>query len=279
MIRLEESDVEAVLEKLKSLVSSPAKFQILLDASNGLELENIGSRYNYTEYTIKEKKDELIKEGLIKEKDEVVQHTKRGSHIAESLSNLYNDFLLDNRVRPFFEYIDCDDEFIPRLDFFIEDAKLLRESDDIDLTVQNHYKESLKNSDSLKELLPFPLGLRQETEEEILSDESFEAEYILSEDFLSDINNNAHYQKRMYEYANKGNVSWYVAESLPYMLSIFDTKVIFTTHNSRLKISLDSHNEEIINWANTKYDVIKESADKLQITSENGNVEINRIDE
>lgn len=276
MTELAEDDIESVRKELKSLVDSAAKFQILLDSSNGLDSENLESRYNFTPYTIGENKDELITDGLLKENNGEILPTKRGSHIINSLLDLHKDFLLDNRVRPFFEYIDCSDEYVPDVGLFAQDTELLRESDDLDLTVKNNYKECLEASDSLRELFPFPLGLSQGEELKTLKNDKFEAEYIISEDFLSKINNRAHYQKRLYEYASVDDVSWFVSESLPYMLTIFDNEVIFTTDDGRLKLSLVSRNEEVREWATTKYNNILDSADKLDISASNGDVTISR---
>jgi hypothetical protein len=192
--------------------------------------------------------------------------------------DLYDDFLLDSKIRPFFEYIDCDEKYVPDVDLFNEEAQIMRESDDLDLTVKNHYKSNLKTSDSVHELLPFPLGIRKEDMEDILTDDDFYAEYILSADFLSDIKNNAHYKKRMHDYAIDSNVSWYVSENIPYMMSIFDGKVLFIADDGRLKLALECNNDPIREWANKIYDEIKESADELEIEHSNGDVNISRCE-
>jgi len=274
----DESDVKAVLNQLNSLTQSRVKFHILLDAADGLDADTVTDGYPGVPYTNRSKKDELKKEGLIRENDGEITLTQRGRHIARSLQTLFDEFLIDNRVRPFFQSIECDEAYIPDITHFAQDATIHRESDDLDLTVKNRYKECLRESDTLRELLPFPLGLRQPAEEELVTDDGFDVEYVLSDDFFSDITNNAHYQKRMYDYASDGNVSWHVAPELPYMLSIFDDRVLFITQNGRLKIALESDDEDIVEWAREQYRTIRESATKLDLANENGGISIERVE-
>jgi len=274
----DESDVKAVLEQLNSLTQSEVKFQILLDAADGLDADEVPDKYPGVPYTNRSKKDELKKEGLVREADGEITLTQRGRHIERSLRTLFDEFLIDNRVRPFFRSIECDEAYIPDITHFAQDATIHRESDDLDLTVKNRYKECLQQSDTLRELLPFPLGLRQPTEAELITDDGLDAEYVLSEDFFADITNNAHYQQRMYDYSSEGSVSWHVAPALPYMLSVFDDRVLFTTQNGRLKIALESADEEIVEWAREQYRAIRTDADELDLASENGGVRIERTE-
>ncbi|QLH80933.1 hypothetical protein [Halosimplex pelagicum] len=273
-----ESDVKAVLNQLNSLTQSRVKFQILLDAADGLDADAVTERYPGVPYTNRSKKDELKKEGLVREDGGEITLTQRGRHIERSLRTLFDDFLIDNRVRPFFQSIECDGEYIPDITNFTQDATIHRESDDLDLTVKNRYKGCLRESETLRELLPFPLGLRQPTEAELVTDDAFDAEYVLSDDFFSDITNNAHYQQRMYDYSSDGNVSWHVASELPYMLSVFDDRVLFITQNGRLKIALESADEDIVDWAREQYRTIRGAADELDLASENGGVRIERTE-
>lgn len=279
MIEINESDVESILNKLESLTASNCKFQILIDKPDEKDREEMYSEYNYTRHTIKEKTDELTKQGLLKEKDGKINCTQRGSNIADSLLDLYQDFVIDNRIRPFFKNIECEEKYEPNVEYFSADVEFVREKDDLDLSVKNHYKKRLQQSDALRELLPFPLGLRPETEKNILSDDEFDVEYILSDDFLSDIKDNTHYQERMFDYATEGGATWFVSDSVPYMMSIFDKYVIFISDDGRLKVALESENGEVLKWANNIYENIREESDKIDISKSDEDIKITRLNE
>jgi predicted transcriptional regulator len=269
-------EAESISHKLAKLVSSPPKYQILIDSQDKLTTESLPARYNYEEDTIIEKKDELIANDYLIENNGELNHTNKAEHMVKQLEELIDAYQIFSKRDPFFDYINIDmgHEFNPPLEYFTG-AEQITEDDDLDRSVKDRYASHLNNSKQLREVASFPLGLDRPTEEEAVIQGDISCEYILSEDMYKTLANNAHYRENLFWKFSDAGHTWYVTDSLPYMLSIFDDTVLFVTRdNAKLNKTIELENEDMYNWAEELYKSIKNKDETKRINVEKKDGEV-----
>jgi predicted transcriptional regulator len=271
-------EAESISHKLTKLVSSPAKYQILIDSQDGLATESFPGPYNYEEGTIIEKKDELIANDYLIEKNGELHCTDKAKHMVKQLEELIDAYQIFSKRDPFFDFINIsmENKFNPPLEYFTN-VKQITEDDDLDRSVKDRYASHLDSSEQLREVAPFPLGLDRPTEEAAVIRGDISCEYILSKNMYETLANNAHYRQNVFWKFSDAGHKWYVTDSLPYMLSIFDDVVMFVTRDeAKLKRALEIENEDMYNWAEKLYTNIKsgKETDKINIEKTEGNVEV-----
>ena len=257
--------MERAIEDIEFLSSSRTRVNILkiLNERGQLSNHELREQANSSRTTVQRNLESLVERGWVQNTNRTYELTLPGETVADRFIELVETVQTENRLQPFLTWVDRSDL---NLDIeLLADAELLVAEPGNPWSMINRHVECLKGMDHCRGFLPFTGLHASEAGHERVVNHGAESELVVTPE-IADIHfSNSAYKELTEEMVETGRSDYFVYDGeLPYCLVLIDgIAQVVVADGDEPRAMLETDSEEVIDWAENKYESYKQQSEKV----------------
>lgn len=257
--------MEEAIQEIEFLAGSKTRVRILdlLSRHDQLDKQELRDQIDASRTTVQRNLDTLVDQGWIQNTNRTYEIDTCGDLIAEKFLNLTETVQAERQLQPFLTHVDRSDINIDIE--LLADAELLVAEPGNPWSMINRHVECLKGMDHCRGFLPFTGLHASEAGHERVVNHGAESELVVTPE-IADIHfSNSAYKELTEEMVETGRSDYFVYDGeLPYALVLIDGLAqVVVADGDEPRAMLETDSEEVIDWAQNKYESYKQQSQKV----------------